>query len=210
MSGTMQAEETVPRTYDELFRIYYPYAVRSVAKAGIDPANVEDVAMSILMKFIEKDVLSDYDPTVTRRNGQPIKFINFFLGFVFSYVRGYLTTQQRHRFMNPISTDQKISASSVAPELTWIDVYGEHREEDYADLMDEDFMRTVRTHLGVVSKVKKKPFLLLFDFIVLQMEENDRIHREELANLFEVSLSTMFRWLHALRTEVGVAISLRG
>lgn len=50
--------DIIPANYDELFTAYYDYVVGLVVTSGIDVQNAEDVAMTILATFFEKDVLS--------------------------------------------------------------------------------------------------------------------------------------------------------
>lgn len=51
-----------PNDYDELYRAYYPLILFVVQKSGIVKDDVEDVAMEILVKFIERNGIAYYDP----------------------------------------------------------------------------------------------------------------------------------------------------
>lgn len=54
-----------PSDYSDFFASYWPYVKQMVAKAGIASEDVEDVAMEVVAKFIEKDALSYFDPDYT-------------------------------------------------------------------------------------------------------------------------------------------------
>jgi hypothetical protein len=202
MSGAL-TESIVPATYDELFAHYYPYVLKLI-RPYIDEANVEDVAMTIIMKFIEKDVLVDYDPAAKRRDGSETSFITFLSGFVFAYLRGFVTTQQKQHYRYPISTDKEVTRSveGGTGSSTWLDVYGGGYEEEFTDLTDAEFLMRVRAHLASQEHKWEKPVALLFEFIVMQLDEHARIRRDELAELFEVSVTTIFRMLQMLKSEL--------
>ena len=51
-----------PANYGELYQHYFEMMQGLVRKAGIHACAVEDVAMEILLKFMEKDALSWFDP----------------------------------------------------------------------------------------------------------------------------------------------------
>lgn len=97
-----------PEDYEELFREYFPMMVGVVAKAGIEPFDVQDVAMDILARFIEKDGLSYYDPERLHDVGESpevpgarfrkAKFKGMLRGFTAKYVLQYRDKQEvRHR-----------------------------------------------------------------------------------------------------------------
>lgn len=92
-----------PADYAELYEHYFGAMKAMVAKAGIHSHNVEDVAMDILSKFMEKDALAQYDPGKLFDVGErpkfagprhrPARFASYLRRFVFLYVKQHLDAQ---------------------------------------------------------------------------------------------------------------------
>lgn len=92
-----------PANYEELYIHYFDAMKAMVAKAGITPSNVEDVAMAILTKFMEKDALAEYDPHKLFDTGdrpkfkgprhRTARFTSYLRRFVYLYVKQHLDAQ---------------------------------------------------------------------------------------------------------------------
>jgi hypothetical protein len=93
-----------PEDYGQLFEHYFGFMKSLVARAGIVPADVEDVSMDILTKFMAKDALSWYDGEKLHELKGPLrtegprvrtaKFQALLRSFVNLYVRQHLDKQR--------------------------------------------------------------------------------------------------------------------
>jgi hypothetical protein len=119
-----------PKDYAELYEHYFAMMVSIVAKAGINAADTEDVAMEILLKFMEKDALSWYDPqklvdvgATPKLKGEQMrtaKFQGLLRRFTSLYVRQHLDKQMARERREP--SHAKLDAPFSAEEdnaLTW-------------------------------------------------------------------------------------------
>lgn len=204
LAQSAPAIEFVPTDYSDLFQHYYVYVHKLVRRAGIHPQNSEDVTMSILTTFLQKDVLSDFD-------AQKGAFRTFLTGFVFVYVRHYRTTQDKLKVREMRSTDQIIDQPGRASDevVTWIDVYGPIHQDDYQDLLDDEYLTDIRKKLSTASSGRKDSQLELTDFFDAVVEQADRLGKistTELMEKFGVTRTTVHNWLVRLRSEVGRAV----
>ena len=166
----------VPTNYSEVFSLYYPYIIKLVRKAGIDSQNVEDVAMQLLTKFYEKDVLSDYNPEFTSSHSGVVRSANFntFLaGFVFSYIRYLKGRQELNKNREPTLVDSSISSTSEnsSSDLPWIVQHGLRHEDTHEELELEELILRINAHLArVTSKSSKDRCDLGMLFTVVQKQ----------------------------------------
>lgn len=195
----------VPADFAELFRYYYPYVVKLVRTFSIEESDVEDVAMIILTKFMEKDVLSDYDPDYRSVEGKPAGFMTFLSGFVASYVRHYVSRQRVHQARHPFSVDRTLLLRD-SPS-SWIEVYGPKHYDDLSHVTDAQFLSAVRSRLSTLPVVGRRDMALLFELIIDQLDERGRIHKEELAGLFGVSPASIHQWIKLLSVHVSEAVA---
>lgn len=130
-----------PADYAELYTHYFGAIQAMVAKAGIHNQDVEDVAMAILAKFMEKDALAQYDPEKLFDVGEhpkfegprhrPARFASYLRRFVFLYVKQHLdaqATQDRKR------ADLRAQEDSTLEELIEIKAAG--RSPDHVASVD--------------------------------------------------------------------------
>lgn len=206
---TSKTSSVVPTSYAELFQHYYPYVVKLVRKFSIYESDVEDVAMTILMKFMENDALADYDPEYQIRGGKPARFMTFLSGFVASYIRHYVERQNAMRVRNYVSVDQSVlgawSESHEKSPGTWIDVYGPKHYDDLREVEDAQFLSAVRSHLSKLPVTGQRDFALLFELIIDQLHERGRLHKTELAGLFGVGPTSIDNWIKQLQVHVSEA-----
>ena len=210
LTGTREPSkypDFVPTTYTELFDHYYAYVSTLVFKSGIDDQNVEDVTMSILSKFFENDVLSDFDPTFTSHyNGVTRKavFRTFLSGFVKIYVRHYRDRQQINKQRSAISADALVCANiGSCSEVTWMELNGPSLVDTYDDLETTDLINTVRSHLRQMAKTKERcPLTDLFEATLVHANLYGKPMVDSLAEQFGVSETTVRNRLSQLRTEI--------
>lgn len=206
LNRTTPARDFVPADYTELYRHYYHYVVKLCIQQSIDWENADDVAQNILMKFMEKKVLEQYDPE-KRFNGHTAAFSTFLAGFVLMYVRHPRDRQNIHKDREGMSSD----GLTISPEGTierWVEVYGPSFEEEYAALHEEEFLTHVRGHLAQADTGRKDTQLdlvKLFDAVARQVAEAGKYSTTKLMEEFGVTRSTIHNWLNRLRVEVAAA-----
>lgn len=209
---TQQRSSTdyVPADFSDLFENYYPYVTHLVQKFGIEAQNSEDVAMTILTKFYEKDVLADYSPTFTSHHGgveRPAVFSTFLSGFVFSYVRHYRNRQtlgirrEGKSIYAPVGTGE---AGGVRGFVEWIDVYGPAVDTDYDEVFAADLVRQITAHLAALppSARARVNLVSMFTRIIEQVEQAGKYDVPALSSEFGVSQNSIRNWIHRLRDEI--------
>lgn len=107
--------------YEELFTTYFDMVKMLVQKAGIQPVEVEDVAMEIIAKFIEKNGLENYDPhrTFSRADlhganrgwsgyskPKTAKFKGMLQGFTRVYVMSHRDKQKAKAYREPLRLEK--------------------------------------------------------------------------------------------------------
>lgn len=201
--SSTRTQNYTPADYGELFNHYYDYVQKILLKFGIEQQNLEDVSMSILLKFYENDVLRDYSPTYKRsHNGveKTATFMTFLSGFVLLYARHYRERQQvmARRLHELPDTDDAVSGSNLFVA-----------DEQYGALYRDDLIRTVSAHLNDVPPLPRALVDLsdLFPRVVQQVEETGKISASVLAKEFGVSAETVRTRLKHLRAEVRIALA---
>lgn len=206
----------IPTDYADLFREYYQYVTLLVRKAGIPEIEAEDVAMSILMTFMEKGALEDYDPErIVVRNGveRTAAFRTFLSGFVLIYVRHYRERIQTRSFREGFSTETVMYVEGdTGTPVTYMDLHAPVQNEGYDDLMAEDLIVEIREHIGKIKPRNgndRMDLTLFFDVILDQIQEHDEVRPSELAEMFGINRSTTFNWLRSLRKEIALVVEAR-
>ena len=204
----------VPTNYSEVFSLYYPYIIKLVRKAGIDSQNVEDVAMQLLTKFYEKDVLSDYNPEFTSSHSGVVRSANFntFLaGFVFSYIRYLKGRQELNKNREPTLVDSSISSTSEnsSSDLPWIVQHGLRHEDTHEELELEELILRINAHLARVTSKSSKDRCdlgMLFTVVQKQIYEQGKLNVAELAEVFGVSATSIQNWMKRLRGQISLVM----
>lgn len=128
----MDAATGCPKDYAELYEAYFPMMRGVVARSGISPEDVEDVAMDILARFIEKDGISYYDPHRLHDVGESpdlpgarfrkAKFKGMLRGFTATYVMQYRDKQMvRHR-REPWRLETPVRNVGTQREVSWVEM----------------------------------------------------------------------------------------
>jgi RNA polymerase sigma factor (sigma-70 family) len=177
----------IPETNAEVFRDYYPLIVWHVGRAGIENGEVEDEAMSLMARFIENGVLTDYDPDMEGA----ASFRTFLSGFVLSYVRHRAHRDRIRRDRSAISTDETVSFADGG-EVSLLDWLGKVTEDDTSEA-------ELRASLETITTKIPKELSLFLSIVLLQVEEHGKIDRKELAEMFGVTRETIRLWLNKIR-----------
>lgn len=208
-------EDYVPESFEDLFDHYYKFVVSLVSTFGIDYHNAEDVSMTILMIFFEKDVLSDFNPEFVSEFGgveRTAVFRTFLSGFVRTYVRHYVDRQRVLRRREGFSTDTVVAGGGAEQEMTWLDVAGPLYEEEFDSLYEEELVKSIRDHLATVAPKNNQDLCnlpKLFEAVLAQTRADGKVNTEELAAHFGVTRQSINNWQKRLRTEVAKVIGDR-
>lgn len=198
MAATL-SENYVPTDFSDMFEHYYPYVVALVRRRGILPQSAEDVAMTILTKFFEKNALEDYRPEFTTAHDgivRSARFPTFLSGFVLAYLRHYQHRQGVHLRRESMALED-------AP-LSFLWSQGTFEETEA-----QDFITSVTRHLQKIPPTPRSKVAMadLFEAIVRQVELTGDISVTELAQTFGVSATSVRNWLAVLREEIGEVIA---
>lgn len=218
IQGPKLNSDFIPGTYSDMFQHYYTYVVKMVTKLGIDPQNAEDVAMTILSKFIEKDALADFDPDFQSSYGgvkRTAKFRTFLSGFVATYVQHHRTRQMKQAYREMRSTNQPVvsdsSNNSGDAVIEWIELYGPNVIDEHEDLAEQDLIRQIRTRLtasGVRNNQDRCNLADFFEAVLEQSNETGKVDVTALSVQFGVSKTTIQNWIKRLRSEVSVVVEV--
>ena len=206
----------VPVSFEDMFSYYYEFVVKLVGHFGIDRQNSEDVAMTILTKFFEKDVLSDFNPEFTTQYGGVTRkavFRTFLSGFVRTYVRHYKDRQVIHKRREGFSVDTPMfNYSDTGEAVTWMDYLGPRYYEEHEDLEEADLVRAIRERLALTKPRNAQDQCNMTEFferVLQQVYETDHVDTAVLAEEFGVSKTSIQNWLKRLRSEVSVVVEER-
>ncbi len=195
----LRTANVVPKTYDELFRHYYPLVKGMVKKANVHPQLCEDVAMVLIEKIIEKDLLSQFDPEYVAANGKKINFSSYLSGFVMAYVRHLAARTRIDADRNRTYMNQESSEELRTEDwLSWMDYHGFTHEDDHSQIEYALIVHRVRAHLRGLPVKGKKNFSELFELVLEQLEETGKVHKADLAekmNCAPSHITTMMRSL---------------
>lgn len=195
----------MPATFEELYREYHPYVLTLVRKFGIDPVNVEDVTSQLMIKLLEKDLVSQFDgKLVSTYTGKPVEFKSYLYNFIAVYVQHH-----RHRQQVIKRRDCYYIGSSDTPDgvvedeasYSWLAARGIYHEDTYEDLTLHELLSQIRTLLErepqkASEKVRLPEF---FEKALRQVEETGKLNQTELAAHFGVSLTTIWKRTQRLR-----------
>lgn len=187
----------VPQSDEEVFAEYYPHIKYLVGRKGIRKDYVDDYAMTLVSKFVEKGVLSDYDPerlTEVKGEQRTASFKTFLSGFVNSYLRHFAERDAIHAYRSALSSDMRVGENADIPLLDYL---GKSTEDDHSGVEVREWVDSVRTRLGKEPRGRK--LVLFLDMVMIQVAENGKVDTGELAEMFEVTRSTIHNWLKKLR-----------
>lgn len=194
----------VPSGPDELFRVYYDYVKRIVGGTQAIPSqDVEDVAMDIMTRLLERDVIGMFDPSrMFTHDGAsiPAKFRTFLTAQVSLYVKGQRDRLSRQRKRELLVIDSS-SPSSDSGALSWHDVFG-GVEDDMSGLDAAEWIRQARSFLATVPRRSDRDrcdLVRLFDSLIAQVASSGSVSVAETAAQLGVSPAVSGRWLAWLR-----------
>lgn len=191
----MDAATGLPGDYSELFDQYFPMMCGVVAKSGISHFDVEDVAMDILARFIQKDGLDYYDPGSAGKT----KFKGMLRGFTATYVMQYRDKQMiRHR-REPWRNEQPYVLAGKA--TTWGELH--YRDDYWMDACDVsrtiiDALKKARSILESKT-VGKRDYSVFLDLCIKHGFLEGELDRMAIRKALGIGSSTLNVMLRELR-----------
>jgi len=192
----------VPAGPEELFRDYYPYVRKIVSNTPAIPSqDVEDVAMDIMTRLIERDVVGMFDPDMRFiHDGRQVtaKFRTFLTAQVQLYVKGQRDRLGRQRSHELLVVDSSADDTG-GPCL--VDLFG-GAEDDLSGLDAAEWIRQARDFLSVVPKRSDRDrcdLVALFDDLIGQVASTGTVSMFDTATRLGVSPSVSGRWVTWLR-----------
>lgn len=188
-------QDGVPESYDELFAAYTGYVKGLVAKLGVR-AN-EDIAHEVLIRFMERDFLAVYDPTVTSR-GKPTNFKAFLRAFVERYCRHHREMEGVRAHREPVICDKPIGSGAQ----TFVMVAAPpHVDDPDASAHEAATIRLIRETLAEVPPHGARNLLRLFDLALPQLREG-KLDRAKLSKEYGVSTTVIGAMLAEMRATI--------
>lgn len=185
----MSTTVAVPVSNAEVFATYYPHVKFLVQRAHIRSENVEDYAMTLMAKFIEKGVLTDYDPN----HESGANFKTFLSNFVNAYLRHFSERDAINAYRSRMSTDMRVGEHQDVPLMDYL---GKVIEDSTEEVEVSELVTKVRKALEAEGN---KKMCLFYEMVLLQMEEHGQVDVEELTVLFGVTRSSIYNWRKKLR-----------
>lgn len=189
----------MPATFEELYREYHPYVLTLVKKFGIDPVNVEDVTSQLMIKLLEKDLVSQFDgQLVSTYTGKPVEFKSYLYNFIAAYV-------QHHRHRQYVIKRRDCYYIGYTDEETpWLAEQGIYHEDHHEELHRQELLTRIRSRLCQEPQKSTESVSMheFFEKALQQVEETGRMNQTELAAHFGVSLTTIWKRTQRLRAVV--------
>lgn len=211
---------SAPKDYATLFEVYYPYVVSLVRRLGIAADRQEDVACEILLRFCERDLLNKFDPSMVFEymgEAKPARFKSFLSKIVARYVKGQLDKQHRMAARELLLCDMPVEATADKGwghphAATWIECYGGtvNDEDDVISLVDAEVnLRYMRDYLRTVPRKScfdRCDLVALYDVVIRQAREYDMVDYDEIQEIFDISSTAAYNWVHWLRINLALAL----
>lgn len=204
---------SAPANYADLFAIYYKYVVALVRRNGVSAANTEDVASEILCRFMERDFLTVFDPSlvfVYDGKERPARFKQFLSKFVLSYVRGMRDKERAIAEREPLLCDVRVGDDK---EDTWVELYGCSEDSFEVRLLEEVYeeqtVQFLRDYLKSVprrNRVDRCDLPALFDAVIAQIRATGELNINALHQQFGISVAAMHSWVWWLRENLAAAL----
>jgi hypothetical protein len=200
MSTTATAND-VPANYDEFHRMYFEYIKSLVKRAGIVFQNVDDVAMGLVVRFIEMDILKQYTPQFTDAVGvvRSVKFRTYLTSLVMVYVKHPRHRLNVHYRREVADLDDLVRVM----EHQFPELQGPSTDEVIDRMTYEDMLYFISVALSNIQSNRSALRMdELFLSVASQVEDSGKYNVTQLAKAFHVSTTSIRAWLTRLEREV--------
>ncbi len=204
---------SAPANFADFYAQYHDFVVLLlITKAGIDPQNAEDVAHDILLRFMERDLLSAFDPTLVfmyEGEPRPARFKSFLSKIVMTYAHGHRDRQARLRNREL----QMVDIPAREDGNLWLDVFCLPEipdEEKVLDSVSEQQLVTwLRNYLAGVPRRSvhdRCDLVELWDQVMVQIRRDGEYNLTQLRKIFGVSSTAIHSWMWWLRLNLAAAL----
>lgn len=182
----------IPKTDAEVFSGYYSRIKYLVSRSGIRSDYVEDYSMTLVEKFIRKEVLSDFDPEKRFEEQRTATFLTFLSGFVRSYLWHFAERDRILADRSAYSTNHSFLDSEDS-EVLAIDTQVSYTD-DLSSVEVDYLIQQARRRYGTTDRER-----LFFDAVIQQARETGKVNGSELATTFGVTRASVHLWMKKLR-----------
>ncbi len=194
-----------PADYADLFRTYHPYIVSLLRRAGIPVEHLDDAAGEVLLRCMERDILTQFDPNLfyiyNGRIGQA-KFKSFLHNYTSFASRGLRDKYQR------IATREQLTLDTGTDEgVRWLEeLLVDGHEEAVLDTVDGDrWIADLRAYLKTVprrSQYDTCDLVAFFDAIAAEVNRTGTCTMGALKEVFGVSSTAIYTWRRRLQFHI--------
>lgn len=199
-----EPRRTAPADYAQLFEEYIGFVRALVIAGGVRPADADDAASEILIKFIEKDALTWYDPEKVHHkavDGTVVDKTASFKTLLRRFVSLYNRQVRDRQYNRDRRESVRLDAEITAPDL--VVALGRRHAPDPADEVTtvesaRVLLREIRYNLAKIPW-GLETFAIVFDAAVEAYTETNILSATTLAEALDVPLPTAKRVLSLLR-----------
>ena len=192
-----------PSDIGELYEHYIGVVRAEVLRAGIDAKDVEDVAHDLIVKFWEKDFISEYDPTKvfdTASGKKRARFKTLLRSFIRNYVRQDLDKQRNRARREPVHLEAPAFVGESGP-VAWIEVIG--GEEEIGPSVElRDLFRRAYAHLRSIPAEGQRNLAHVFEVMLALADETGKCDRRRVAKRFGISPASASDWMNMVREQL--------
>ncbi len=193
----MASDHDIPKSYEDFYRQYYP-VVRRISASWLRwrPDDVDDVAIEVMTRLWERDIIHTYDPSKAPR------FRAYLYGAAQLYVRGKAEEIHRKGGHYPLVFDEP----SPDGKGTVGEFFIPHRYENPGESVE--YIETVRELRNQVAGYRdgtasKIPMLRFFDVLVAILEMYGELNEEAINHFQEIMPELSADSIRRRRTSVG-------
>lgn len=180
----MEDWRNAPPSYDVFFKQYMSYTHTMCYRFGV-ARDVEDVAQSIMTRFMERDSLGVFTPSWGSQSASGrSNFRSYYSRFILTYVTGLKRNAARHAARHLLVFDAPIDEGGT----TWADVQAPSHEDDYGRVEFEEAIAALRSRVdpGLVDAV-------------LMLAQDGPVKQGDLREVLGVKLRTAKTGLESVR-----------
>lgn len=195
---------TAPVNYDQFYREWGSFFPPMVKRNGIDESNKEDVSSEIMLRMIQRDFLSFYDPARTFvHDGKThsASWKTFLASNINLYCRGQRDKIKRCNDREMLVMDKPTHYQDIDSkwgEWWGVDAIVSHEDAVIAEIDSSNTLTGLRAHLGTVPRrntFDKCNLVELYDAVMDQINTIGRMNAKLLEEKFAMSTSGMAGWI---------------
>jgi DNA-directed RNA polymerase specialized sigma24 family protein len=191
-----------PADYDALHRQYRGYIRALLCTNGIPDQDADDITSDILTRFMERDFLNAYDPTLTfvkEGKARRATFKTFLAKFALTYVQSKRERIKRTLYREPLVPDVGLTEGANEHDFyTFSTMRGASTDPDPIDLVyAEQLNDRIRAYLATVPRrhpADRCDLVVVFNAFTEQLRRRGAVDLNELKDHFNISMAAMHGW----------------